>query len=126
MSLKSGLIKAAIKMTPDCMVIWVANIVLKGIAKLTKFHFDLETRKAYLQTLLAGEEQPIEIWLEDFAVYHEEDGYKFILRKADSNKQWMHGVFAHIAGKAWKIPAIPQLAPHLDLVVELLADKNSE
>ena len=45
MSFKSGLIKMAINMTPSIMIIWVANIILKGIAELTAFSFDLETKK---------------------------------------------------------------------------------
>ena len=73
MSFKSSLIKMAIKCTPDIMIIWVANIVLKGIAELTDFNFDIDTRTIYVQTTLYGEAEAIEVWLEDFAVISERD-----------------------------------------------------
>ncbi|MEN9757432.1 MAG: hypothetical protein RL755_1619, partial [Pseudomonadota bacterium] len=34
MSLKAALIKIAIKLTPTILIIWVSNLILKGIARL--------------------------------------------------------------------------------------------
>ncbi|WP_367025904.1 hypothetical protein ABZN20_16000 [Methylococcus sp. ANG] len=45
MSYKASLVKLAIKWTPKFLVLWVANIILKGIAELTYFAFDIDTRK---------------------------------------------------------------------------------
>lgn len=64
------------------MVTWVANIVLKGIAELTDFSFDIDERKAYVQIQLAGESETIEVWLEGFAVVGEEESYKLIVHQA--------------------------------------------
>jgi hypothetical protein len=126
MSFKSSLIKMAIKCTPDIMIIWVANIVLKGIAELTDFSFDLDTRTVYVQTTLYGEAESIEVWLEDFAVISDEGAYQFILHKAQSNRPWLNNLLAHVTGKAWKIPVIPQFAPHLELVAEVFKAEKPE
>jgi hypothetical protein len=125
MSIKSNLVKMAIKCSPKVAVIWVANKVLKGIAELSDFIFDLDLRTAYVQMTLYGEAEPIEVWLDDFAIINEEDGSKkFIVQQAKSNKPWLQNIFAHIVGKAWKIPVIPQLAPYMDLIAELLKAEN--
>ena len=124
MSFKTRLIKLAIKWTPKTLVLWVGNIALKGIATIADFNFDIDARKAYVKTLLLGEAEPIEVWLDDFAVVSQEGAYHFILQQAQSNKPWLNNILAHIVGKAWKIPDIPQLRAHLDLVVELFKSKS--
>jgi hypothetical protein len=126
MSFKSNLIKTAINLTPSFLIIWVANIILKGIAELTAFSFDLETRKVYVQTRLYGEEQTIEVWLENFAVVSDGDSYSFILEVAKSDRPWLTNLLAKIAGRAWKIPAIPQLNPYLPLVAEVFNAETPE
>ena len=120
MSIKSRLVKMVIKLTPNLLIIWVSNIILKGIAELTEFSFDLEARKVYVQTRLYGEKETIEVFLEDFAVFSEGDSYRFIIHQAKSDRPWLNNLLAHITGKAWKIPAIPQLTAQLELLTELL------
>ena len=124
MSIKSGLVKMVIKLTPNLLIIWVSNIILKGIAELTEFSFDLEARKVYVQTRLYGEKETIEVFLEDFAVFSEGDSYRFIIHQAKSDRPWLNNLLAHITGKAWKIPAIPQLTAQLELLTELLNIEN--
>lgn len=114
----------AIKWTPNAMIIWVANIVLKDIAELKDFNFDLETRKVYVQTQLLGESETIDVWLEDFAIINDEDGYKFIVQQARSNRIWLTNLLSRIVGKAWKIPVIPQLAAQMELISELFKAEN--
>jgi hypothetical protein len=120
MSYKTSLIKIAIKLTPNMMIIWVANRVLKGIAELTAFNFDLDTRKVYVQTMLYGETEAIEVWVDGFAIINENESYKFIIQQARSNKPWLNNLLARFVGKAWKIPVIPQLATHIYLIADLL------
>jgi hypothetical protein len=128
MSFKSSLlkiaIKIAIKVTPNKMVLWVANTVLKGIAELTDFSFDIDTRKVYVQTTLYGETEAIEVWLEDFAIASDGQSYQFIMHHARSNRPWLTNILAHIVGKAWKIPAIPQLNAHMALIAELFKEDD--
>ena len=124
MSIKSRLVKMAIKLTPNLLIIWVSNIILKGIAELTEFNFDLEARKVYVQTRLYGEKETIEVCLEDFAVFSDGDSYRFIIHQAKSDRPWLNNLLAHITGKAWKIPAIPQLTAQLELLTELLNTKT--
>lgn len=126
MSIKSSLAKVAIKCSPNVAVIWVANKILKGIAELTDFQFDLDTRSVYAQAILFGETDAIEVWLDDFAIVSDGDSKRFIVNQAKSNKPWLNNVFAKIVGKAWKIPAIPQIAPYLDLLAELLPPLANE
>ena len=113
-----------IKLTPNLLIIWVSNIILKGIAELTEFNFDLEARKVYVQTRLYGEKETIEVFLEDFAVFSEGDSYRFIIHQAKSDRPWLNNLLAHITGKAWKSPAIPQLTAQLELLTELLNTKT--
>ena len=113
-----------IKLTPNLLIIWVSNIIFKGIAELTEFSFDLEARKVYVQTRLYGEKETIEVCLEDFAVFSDGDSYRFIIHQAKSDRPWLNNLLAHITGKAWKIPAIPQLTTQLELLTELLNTKT--
>ena len=124
MSFKSGIVKMAIKCTPNGMVMWVANMILKEIAVMSDFSLDLDARKAYVQVTLVGEPDPIEVWLDGFAVIDDTTDKRFILQQAQSNKPWLNAIMAKIVGKPWKIPAIPQLAPYMDLVAELLKAEN--
>lgn len=125
MSFKSSLIKMAIKLTPNILIVWVANIVLKGIAELTDFSFDLDARTAYVQIQLVGESETIEVWLDGFAVVSDEESYKFIIHQAQSNRIWLDNLLSRVVGKAWKIPVIPQLAAQMELVAELLKTETS-
>jgi hypothetical protein len=102
----------------------VSNIILKGIAELTEFSFDLEARKVYVQTRLNGEEKAIEVWLEDFAVFNDGESYRFIIHQAKSDRPWLNNLLSRIIGKAWKIPAIPQFTAQLELLTELLKAKT--
>ena len=120
MSYKSSLIKMAIKLTPNMLIIWVANKVLKGIAELSDFNFDLDTRKVYVKTTLHGETEAIEVWVEDFAVVNDGESYNFIIHQAESNRPWLTNLLGHIVGKSWAIPVTPQLKSHVELIAELL------
>jgi hypothetical protein len=126
MSFKTSLIKTAIKWTPNMMIMWVANSVLKGIAELTDFNFDLETRKAYVQTTLYGEAESIEVWLDGFAIVSDGESNKLIIQQAQSNRPWLDNLLSRIVGKEWKIPVIPQFAAHIELFTELLKAENPE
>lgn len=126
MSFKASLIKMAIKWTPNIMIIWVANIILKDIAELLDFNFDLEARKAYVQIQLVGESETIEVWIEDFSIINNEESYQLIIQQAQSNRIWLNNLLSRIAGKAWGIPEIPQLTAHLELVSELFKAESPE
>ncbi|QJD30939.1 hypothetical protein [Methylococcus geothermalis] len=124
MSYKANLVRLAIKWAPKFLVLWVANIILKGIAELTYFAFDIDTRKAYVAINLAGESETIEVWIENFYVIGDETSLQFIIQQARSNRIWLNNLLAHVAGKAWKIPEIPQYSAQLKLVAELLEAKD--
>lgn len=123
MSIKSSLLKTVIKLTPNVLIIWVSNLVLKGIAELTRFNFDVDARKIYVQTRLYGEEGTIEVCLEDFAVFHDGESYRFIVHHAKSDRPWLNNLLSRVIGKAWKIPEIPQLTAQLEVIAELFKTK---
>ncbi len=122
MSYKSKIIKMAIRWTPSTLIIWVANKILKEIAELNEFNFDLDNKKAYLKTTLYGETEAIEVWLQDFAISHDGENYHFALLQTETNKPWLKTIFSYITGKSWKIPVIPQLAPYMPLIAEVFAN----
>lgn len=126
MSIKLNLIKFIIRLTPNIAIIWIANFVLKGIAELLEFNFDVDARKLYVQTRLYGEEGTIEVSLEDFAVFNDGEAYRFIIHHARSDRPWLNNLLARVIGKAWKIPALPQFATQLDLVAELFKANSPE
>ena len=119
MSYKTSLIKMAINLAPKSIILWVANIVLKGIARLIAFDFNLDARTVYVQVQLYGETESIEVWVEDFAVFKQELGYCFVVHKAHANKLWLTNVFAKVTGKYMPLPEIPKLSPYMGLVAEL-------
>jgi hypothetical protein len=126
MSITTRFLKTAIKLTPNKLIIWVANVVLKDIAELTAFDLDLDTRKTFVQTKLNGEQEVIDVWVDGFAVISEDGAYHLIINKADSNKPWLNNILARIIGKPWKIPAIPKFQAQIDLVAELLKPEPPE
>lgn len=126
MSIKSNLIKIVIKLTPNLLIVWVANFILKGIAELLAFNFDVDARTVYVQTRLYGESDTIEVVLEDFAVFNDGDAYRFIIHHARSDRAWLNNLLSRVIGKAWKIPALPQFAAQMELVAELFKAKPVE
>lgn len=126
MSLKSSLVKMAIKLAPDIIVIWVANIILKGIAELSAFSFDIDTRQAYVKATLAGEEEPIEVWLNDFAIVGNEGSHQLIIHQAQSNRLWLNNLLSRVTGKAWEIPELPQFKDQIELAAELFKPDSTE
>lgn len=125
MSFKTCVIKTAIKWTPKVFVLWGGNFVLRGVARLTDFNFDLESRKAYVQVRLYGEPEAIEVWLENFAVIEQAGGYSLLIQQARSNRIWLSNLLAKFTGKAWKIPEIPQLRAQMELAAELFRADGS-
>jgi len=119
MSFKTSLVKIAIELTPNIIVLWVANIILKGIAELSDFIIDLDTRTAYVQLTLFGEVEPIEVSLDGFAIVSDEESHQLIIRQAQSNRPWLNNLLSRIVGKAWKIPEIPQYKAQIEFVAEL-------
>lgn len=135
MSIKSSLLKSSllklivklgIKLTPKILVSGVANIVLKGIAEFSQIAFDLDKRTAFVRVTLYGEEEPIEVAVEGFAILGDEEKYQFILDKGESNKPWMNNILARITGKTWDIPPVPQYKDELGFVADLLKADTSD
>jgi len=120
MSIAINLTKLVIKWTPRKLISWVANIVLKDIAELNSLSFDLEARTAYIQVQLAGESETIDITIDGFAIIPDQGTYKFIIEQANSNRLWLDNIFSRIINKTWKIPNIPQMAPYIEFISELL------
>ncbi len=124
-SLLQGFVKLAIKLTPKKLVKSVANVVLKGIAEFSEITYDLDARTAYVNVTLYGEKEPIEVALDGFEIQDDDDNkYKFILHKAESNKPWMNNILLRIVGKAWDIPPVPQYQDEVDFVASLIKGES--
>jgi hypothetical protein len=119
MSYKTTLIKLAIKWTPKFIVIWISNFILKGIAQLIDFDLDIDARKVYVHIKLTGEAEAIEVWLNNFAIASKDNAYQLLIEDAKSNRIWLTNIFAHIIGKAWKIPVPPQFVGYFKLIADL-------
>lgn len=126
MSFKGSLVKLAIKITPNFIVVWVANFILRGIAELSEFNFDLDERTAYVKATLYGETEPIDVWVHDFGIISDEDAHYLTIHQAQSNRPWLNNLLARIAGKTWKIPMIPQFQDDIELVSEVLGQEQEE
>ena len=122
MSFKAGLTKIVIKCTPNTLVKWIANIILKDVAKLTGYIFDLDARKAFVQIQLAGESETIDVSLDGFAIISDGDTHKFIIYRAESNRLWLDKILSRIEGKAWTLPE----TSHTEFMTELLKAKSPE
>ncbi|RLA25720.1 MAG: hypothetical protein DRQ62_01745 [Gammaproteobacteria bacterium] len=122
MSFKSGLTKMAIKLTPNKLVLWTANIIIKDVAKLTDYRFDIEARTAYVEIQLVGESETIAVELDGFGIFTHEDSYKFIIQDAQSNRLWLDKILSYINGKAWTIPD----TSHTEFFAELLKSESPE
>jgi hypothetical protein len=122
MSYKSTLVRFAIKQAPKKMVLWLANKKTKDIAKLTDFNFDLEERKLYAQLLLTGEEEAVELWIEDFTLVPHEESFRIAIHQVQSNRPWLDILLAKfVLEREWRVPE-----KHADLIHELLASEDSE
>ncbi len=127
MGFKAWLIKMVINMTPNFIVKTAANLILKDIAELSDFVFDLDNRSAYVNILLAGEDEPIEISVDGFGIEGKQEAtYQFIIEQAHSNKLWMNNLLSRVVGKAWDIPDQPQYQEQMELVAEILKMEHSE
>ena len=123
MSLKASLIRTAINMTPEWIVRWVTNFVLKEIAELKFFHFDLDSRKLYVEVQLVGESETIQVWVENFYVTTERAVSTVVIEQARSNRLWLTNILGRIVGRAWKVPVPDRFSAYADLLTELLQPK---
>ncbi len=120
MSYKARLVKLAIHCTPKFLILWIANLKLKGVVKLLDFNLNLDARRAYVRAALVGEADPIEVLVEGFALLSTAAGYALIVQRAESNKIWLNNVLSRIVQKHWAVPVLPRLASPMRLVAELL------
>ncbi|WP_045225972.1 hypothetical protein [Methyloterricola oryzae] len=123
MTFKARLIRIAINLTPEWLIKRVSNFILKEIAELKFFHFDLEARKLYVEVQLLGESETIQVWVEDFSLINENGSCTLVIDQARSNRLWLTNLLSKIAGRAWRFPAPAQFGPYVSLVSELLPPK---
>ena len=124
MTFKARLIRFAINLTPEWLVRRVSNLILKEIAELKFFHFDLDARKLYVEVQLVGESETIQVWVENFYVATEQNSCTVVIEQARSNRLWLTNILRRIVGRPWKIPAPAQFAPYISLLSELFHPKT--
>jgi hypothetical protein len=121
MSAKAGFLRVAVRLTPAPVMIFAANIILRGIAKIYQLSVDLDTRRVYVKLRLNGESDFLEVLVEDFYIISQAGTYQFTLCSARSNKSWMANILARMVGKPIDMPVIPKYAGYMATVAELLA-----
>ena len=103
--------------TPKCITLWLLNKKLQGVAELTDFELNFDKRKIYTQLILAGEQDPVEVFLEDISIVKNEASYMLLINHVKSNRAWIDTLLARvIADRAWRIPD-----SKVELVCELFA-----
>jgi hypothetical protein len=92
-------------MTPKKLVYWLVNSQLKGIAQLIEYDIDFDGRKILSKVKLEGEEESIDVILEDFTLIKHGDHYSFAIQQVQSNKIWLNNALIKaILGREIKIP----------------------
>jgi len=124
MSIKTCIVKTAVKWTPNIIIVSAANIILKDIAKFSDFILDLDSRTAYVCLTLKGEAEPIEVSVDGFAFISEQGTHQLFIEEAQSNKIWLNNALSRIVGKALKIPEIPKYKAHIDFLADLFKAEN--
>ena len=76
-----------------------------------------------MSTRLLGEEEDITLEVEGFGVTAQGNERFFVIRSARSNKIWLTNLLAHVTHKSWPISKIPQIAPYMGTISELLETK---
>jgi len=77
-------------------------------------------KSTFKQDSNGEEKKTIEVWLEDFTIFNDGESYRFIIHQSKNRiRPWLNNLLSRIIGKAWKIPAIPQLTAQLELLTEL-------
>ncbi len=105
MSYQSHIIKFSYKMTPKKLVYWLVNSQLKGIAKLVEYDIDFNGRKILSKVQLEGEDESIDVTLEDFTLIKNGAQYTFAIQQAHSNKIWLNNAMSKaMLGREIKIP----------------------
>lgn len=121
MSMKAGFLRVAVRLMPAPVMIFGANIILRGIAKLYELSVDLDMRRVYVKLRLDGESDFVDVLVEDFHIISQAGTYQFMLCSARSNKSWMANILARMVGKSIDLPVIPKYAGYMATVAELLA-----
>lgn len=105
MGYKTSLLKMALNKTPTKMVLWAANKKLKGVAELTDFSFDSKERRLYAELILVGEEEPVDVLLEDFSIIVDEEIVRLHIHQVQSNRPWLDALLNRVVvGRGWKVP----------------------
>lgn len=120
MSLQASLIRLAIRLVPEPLIALIANVLLRGILRLNRFHFSLEPRQLDLAVRLEGEPEDILLVVENFGIQEARGQLSFVIHSAKTNKVWLKNLLSHILQKPWPIPDVPALAPVRPLFTELL------
>ena len=120
MSYKNSLLKLALNNTPKAITLWAVNKKLKGLAELTDFEFNSDERKLYAEVVLAGEEEAIEVSLDDITLITDEEPYKLVIQQVKSSRPWLDALLTRVVlNREWKIPE-----SQAELVHELFAVKS--
>lgn len=120
MRIQASLIRLTLRLIPAPLIMLVANLILRGIARVNTFQFTLEPRRLEVSTRLEGEAEDIHVIFENFGLIRMGEQDCFMLQSAMTNKVWLKNLLSHVIQKPWPLPNLPELAPYRPLLSELL------
>lgn len=122
MNYKAKIIKIVLNKMPVKPILWGANKKLKGIAKLTDFSVNIDDSRLYVQVILAGEEEVLDVLLEKFTIINVDGGCRLAIQQVKSNRIWLDTVLNKaILGREFPVPEA-----QAELVQQLFESKNVE
>ncbi len=106
MSLINKLYTTIFWITPKFVINWVINSKINDYGKILDYSLDNKNRKIFIKVLLAGENEPIEVSINNYKIRKTDDATFFIANDASSNKEWINALLRNaLVGKEFSIPA---------------------
>ncbi len=117
MSVKGKIVKAAFSVTPQKIKKWIVNKQIDGYGEMIEFRLDLKKRELYAKALLSGENEPIELHIQDYRLVENSLGTCIIVEQCVANRQWITALMGQfVSGKEFPIPR-----DKFNLIKELLS-----
>ncbi len=93
--------------TPKFLINWVINSKINEYGEILDYSLDNKNKKIFIKFLLAGENEPIEVSINNYKIKKTDDAnFLFIANDASSNKKWINALLRNVlVGKELPIPA---------------------
>ncbi len=105
MSIKSKLYKISYQIIPKFVLKSGINMYIREYGKMLEYSLDNKNKQIFIKVLLAGENEPIEVSINNYKIRKTDDTTFFISNDASSNKEWINALLRNLlVGKEFSIP----------------------